>query len=113
MGHSNNMANIKSTMELKAAMEQADAIVGLEGYERSAGMKALDNAMLAGRASLKEVGVFVDLNAKMVGARSVLSQLKQDDPRRAVIESRYQEQLEQLQVMAVNMDGAVRVAFGL
>lgn len=107
------MTTINSTTELKAAMEQADAIVGIEGFKRSAGMKALDHAMLAGRASLKEVGIFVDLNAKMIGARSVLSQLKQDDPRRSVIEVRYLEQLEQLRAMAVNMDGAVRVAFGL
>jgi hypothetical protein len=107
------VTTIDPTRQLKAAMEQADAIVGLEGFERSAGMQALDNAMLAGRASLKEVGLFVDLHAKMVGARSVLAQLEQGDPRRAVIAARYQEQFEQLRTMAINMDGAVRVAFGL
>jgi hypothetical protein len=107
------MATIDHRPQLIAAMEQADAIVGLEGFERSAGMQALDNAMLAGRASLQEVGAFVELHAKLVGARSVLAQLAQGDSRRAVIASRYQDQVAQLRAMAIRMDGAVRVAFGL
>lgn len=101
------------TSRLAAAMQQADAIVGLEGFERSDGMQALDTAMLAGRASLQEVGIFVDLHAKMVGARSVLMQLEEGDPRRPVIEERYQQQAQELRAMAIKMDGAVRVAFGL
>lgn len=99
--------------KLRAAMQQADAIMGLEGFERSAGMRALDEALLAGRASLQEVSTFIELQAKMVGAQSVLKQIGQGDSRRSVIEARYQEQLIQLRGMAINMDGAVRVAFGL
>lgn len=76
-------------------------------------MRALDEAVLAGRASLREVSTFIELQAKMVGAQSVLKQLGQGDSRRSVIEARYQEQLAQLRGMAISMDGAVRVAFGL
>jgi hypothetical protein len=99
--------------KLQAAMQQADAIMGLEGFERSAGMRALDEALLAGRASLQDVSAFIELQAKLVGAQSVLKQIGQGDDRRAVIEARYQEQLAQLRGMAIRMDGAVRVAFGL
>lgn len=94
-------------------MQQADAIMGLDGFERSAGMRALDEALLAGRASLQEVSTFIRLQAKMVGAQSVLKEIGQGDSRRAVIEARYQEQLTQLRNLAISMDGAVRVAFGL
>ena len=104
---------VDSVDTLRAAMQQADAIMGLEGFERSAGMRALDEALLAGRASLQEVSAFIELQAKMVGARSVLKQIAQDDSRRPVIEARYREQLAQLRGMAIRMDGAVRVAFAL
>ena len=99
--------------KLRTAMQQADAIMGLEGFERSLGMRALDEAVLAGRATLQEVSTFIELQAKMVGAQSVLKQIGQGDSRRSVIETRYQEQLAQLRGMAISMDGAVRVAFGL
>ena len=99
--------------KLQAAMQQADAIMGLEGFEISAGMRALDQALLAGRASLQEVCAFIELRAKLVGAQSVLGQIGKGDSRRSVIETRYQEQLTQLRGMAISMDGAVRVAFGL
>lgn len=99
--------------KLRAAMQQADAIMGLEGFEQTAGMRALDQALLAGRASLQDVSAFIELHAKLVGAQSVLKQLGPGDDRRAVIEARYQDQVAQLRAMAIRMDGAVRVAFGL
>jgi hypothetical protein len=103
----------KQNNQLQAAMAQTDAIMALEGFERSPGIEALDAAILAGRASLSDAGQFIALHAKMVGAQSVLAQIGQDDSRRAVIEARYQEQLAQLRSMAITMDGAVRVAYGL
>lgn len=101
------------TSQLQAAMAQTDAIMALEGFERSPGIEALDAAILAGRASVSEASQFIALHAKMVGAQSVLAQIAPNDNRRAVIESRYKEQLAQLRSMAITMDGAVRVAFGL
>lgn len=98
---------------LRDGMEQVDAIFGLEGFEPSDGMKALDAAMLAGRATIDDVGRFLGLHARIAGAVSVLQQISHDDPRHAVIAHRLVEQREQLRAMAIHMDGAVRVAFAL
>jgi hypothetical protein len=102
-----------SSLALLASMEQTDAIMALEGFERSAGMRALDEAMLSGRASVRDVRDFLMLHAKLLAARSILAQIGQGDDRRAVIEVRYREQAERLRNMAIAMDGAVRVAFNL
>lgn len=99
--------------QLSKHMQQADAIMGIEGFELTERMKALDAAVLAGRATQAEVLAFVKLNATLVGARSVLEAMPGDDPRYMVIEQRYEGQLDTLRRMAIRMDGAVRVAFGL
>lgn len=98
---------------LRNGMEQVDAIFGLEGFEPSVGMQALDAAMLAGRATIEDVAAFLGLHARMTGAESVLRQIGVEDPRHAVIAQRLVEQREQLRSMAIHMDGAVRVAFNL
>jgi hypothetical protein len=98
---------------LMAHMQQADAIMGIEGFELTERMKALDAAVLAGRATQAEVLAFVKLNATLAGARSVLQAMPENDPRYAVIEQRYEEQRDALRRMAIRMDGAVRVAFDL
>ena len=95
------------------AMQQADAIMGVEGFALTERMKALDAAVLAGRATQAEVLDFVKLNATLAGARSVLLALPSNDPRHDVIERRYEEQRDVLRRMANRMDGAVRVAFDL
>lgn len=98
---------------MREAMAQADAIMGLEGFEPTPGMRALDAAMLAGRATTDDVVAFLKLHAAITGAASVLEQLGTDDPRHGVIAQHLTEQHEQLRQMAIQMDGAVRVAFGL
>ena len=98
---------------LSKHMQQADAIMRVDGFELTERMQALDAAMLAGRATQAEVLAFVKLNATLAGARCVLQAMPTDDPRHAVIEQRYEEQQDALRRMAIRMDGAVRVAFGL
>lgn len=101
------------TRSLRDAMGQVDAIFGLEGFEPSVRMQALDAAMLAGRATIEDVAAFLGLHARITGAESVLRQIGEEDPRHAVIAQRLAEQREQLRAMAIHMDGAVRVAFNL
>ncbi len=52
------------------AMQQADAIMGVESFALTERMKALDAAVLAGRATQAEVLEFVKLDATPAGARS-------------------------------------------
>lgn len=99
--------------KLRSDMQRVDSIMALEGFERSEGMRALDEAMLAGRASMGEVASFLLLQAKLVGAESVLKQIGQGDERHSVIEERSKQQQEELRRMAIAMGGAVRVAFDL
>lgn len=94
-------------------MQQTDAIMSADGFELTERTKALDAAMLAGRATQADVLAFVKLNAALAGARSVLRVMPMDDPRHAVIERRFDEQQDVLRRMAIRMDGAVRVAFNL
>jgi hypothetical protein len=98
---------------LAAAQQATDGIMALEGFEASAGVQALDAAMLAGRATLDEVLSFLKLHAAITGAESVLAAIGVDDPRYGVISARKLEQRELLRNMAIKMDGAVRVAFDL
>jgi hypothetical protein len=99
--------------QLAAAQRAVDGIMALEGFEASAGMQALDAAMLAGRANLDEVLAFLKLHAAITGADSVLAAIGEGDPRFGVISARRGEQQELLREMAIGMDGAVRVAFDL
>jgi len=98
---------------LAAAQRAADGIMALEGFEASAGMQALDGAMLAGRASLDDVLAFLKLHAAITGADSVLAAIGEGDPRFHVIAVRRAEQHAMLRDMAIGMDGTVRVAFDL
>lgn len=98
---------------LAAAQQAADGIMALEGFEATAGVQALDAAMPAGRATLDEVLTFLKFHASITGAESVLAVIGVDDPRYGVIAERNVEQRELLRRMAIEMDGAVRVAFDL
>lgn len=95
------------------AMADVDGIMSMSDFEPTDRMKALDEAMLSGRATLDEVLQFVKLHAVLAGANSVLEVLPQDDPMYGVIEDRSIDQRDALTRMAIKMDGAVRVAFGL
>jgi hypothetical protein len=98
---------------LKHAMDCADGVMTVEGFEKSAGMKAIDEALLNRRCSLEEARTFLLLHAHVLSAQAVLQHLGNDDPRFEVISQRCQKQTQQLRLMAIEMDGAVRVAFGL
>jgi hypothetical protein len=102
-----------SMAQLADAQHAADGIMALEGFEASPGVQALDAAMLAGRATMDEVLTFLKLHAAITGAESVLAAIGVDDPRYSLIAARKVEQCELLRNMAINMDGAVRVAFDL
>lgn len=106
-------ATNEALTRLAAAQRAADGIMALEGFEASAGMQALDDAMLAGRASLDEVLAFLKLHAAITGADSVMTAIGEGDPRIQVIAARRAEQHALLREMAIRMDGAVRVAFDL
>ena len=66
-------------------MQKADGIMGPEGFERSVGRSALAEALSADRGSPQEVNIFIGLQAKMVGAQSVLKKMGQGDSRRFLI----------------------------
>ena len=101
------------TSHMRELMAQADGIMGLEGFEKSDQMKSIDEAILAGRATLQEARDFLLLHSKILGARSVLAKIGQGDERYATITQRITEQEAALRVQAIEFDGAVRVAFKL
>lgn len=96
-----------------ASMQQVDSVMALEGFEKSEAMKALDAAILAGRTTVAGAAQFLVLHSRILAARAVLGSIGPDDERYATIRARCDEQTEALRSLAVDMDGAVRVAFGL
>ncbi len=106
-------ASQKITNDMAAVFQQTNAVMALEGFEKTPAMESLQAAVLAGRATLNEVETFVLLEAKIAGARCTLDAIGPSDPRFAVIAERINVHVEQLRAMAVTMGGAVRVAHGL
>jgi hypothetical protein len=94
-------------------IEQVNALMRMEGMEANERSRALDQAMLAGRASLAEVGEFLRLYAKLVAADEVLKVIGTNDDRYEGIVRNRALNREIVREMAVKMDGAVRVAFEL
>lgn len=98
---------------MQEMITQTDAIMALEGFEKTPGSKALSEALLAGRATLDETMAFVLLRSKIIGAESVLQSIGRADARYADIEGKRLTHLEQLREEAARMGGAVRLAFDL
>lgn len=95
------------------SMQQVDSVMALEGFEKSEAMKALDAAILARRTTVAGAAHFLVLHSRIVAARAVLTSIGPDDERYGVIRARCDEQVGALRGLAVEMDGSVRVAFGL
>jgi hypothetical protein len=98
---------------LQSNIRQANGLMNADGFQESERSKALDAALLSGRATTADVLSFVKLNAALASARAVLETIPASDPRKSVIAERYIAQRAALRDMAIQMDGAVRVAFGL
>lgn len=99
--------------DLRLSMQQVDSVMALEGFEKSEAMRALDSAILAGRTTVAGAAQFLVLHSRIVAARAILSSIGPDDERYETIRARCDEQVEALRGLAVDMDGSVRVAFGL
>lgn len=95
------------------SMRQVDALMAFHNFEKTEAMKALDAAILAGRTTVAGAAQFLVLHSRIVAARSVLASIGAEDERYGTIHARCEEQIQTLRAMAVDMDGAVRVAFGL
>jgi hypothetical protein len=95
------------------AMTQADAVAAISGFEKTEQRKSLDAAMLAGRATTQQVTDLLLLEARLLGARDVLKQLPQDDPRLSTILANFDANLQTLYAKAEAMGGAVRLTLKL
>jgi hypothetical protein len=104
---------IEPVESLANSMQQVDAVMRLEGFEKSEAMKALDAAILTKRTTVAGAARFLVLHAHIVSARSILASIGPTDARHETIQARCTEQEEALRALAIEMDGAVRVAFGL
>lgn len=106
-------ASPKIANDMAAIFRQTNAVMAIEGFEKTPAMESLQAAVLAGRATLNEAEAFALLKAKIMGARCTLEATSPNDPRFAVIAERLNVDVEQLKAMAISMGGAVRVANGL
>lgn len=93
---------------MRKALRQTDAIAAISGYAKTEQRKALDNAMLAGRATPQSVQGLLLLEARLLGARDVLENMDQSDPRYATIQHNFESNLAALYAQADAMGGAVR-----
>jgi hypothetical protein len=81
-------------------VRQNDAIWALEGFDKDAVMAVLDDAYAAGRITPAQQVAIVTLHNKLVGAEATLAQLDAQDPKRAAIVARMQDETTQLRAMA-------------
>ena len=93
---------------MRRALRQADAIAAIAGYAKTEQRKALDNAMLAGRATPQSVQGLLLVEARLLGARDVLANMDQSDPRYATIRHNFESNLTALYAQGDAMGGAVR-----
>lgn len=98
---------------MRKGLRQADAIAGIAGYAKTEQRKALDNAMLAGRATPEAVSTLLLLEARLLGAKDVLVKMDPSDARYATIKQRFDSNLAALYAHADAMGGAVRATMKL
>ena len=106
-------ASPKIANDMAAIFRQTNAVMAIEGFEKTPTMESLQAAVLAGRATLNEAEAFVLLEAKIAGTRCTLEAISPSDPRFTVIADSLNVHVEQLRAMAISMGGTVRVAHGL
>ena len=106
-------ASPKIANDMAAIFRQTNALMALEGFEKTPAMESLQAAVLAGRATLNEAEAFVLLEAKIAGTRCALEASGPNDPQFAVTTDQLKAHVEQLRAMAISMGGTVRVAHGL
>ena len=104
---------IPKPISLQEVFGRVDGLLALDGLEKTQGMAALDEAILAGRATLHQAVSFVVLKSKIVGAESVLQTIGEDDPRYNAIKERCMQHRNQLRESAIRMGGAVKLTYGL
>lgn len=97
----------------RAIVQEADGIMALEGFVKTAPMIALDEAYIQGQITLDQKRDFLLLEARITGAKSVLACIGNDDPRFADITQRCQVHEGELRSLAVKMGHGIGVAFGL
>lgn len=103
-----------SERDLMAAdIAQVDAIMGFEGFEKTADVAALDAAVQAGRITRAESTQFLVLAARLTGAQSVMKAIGPDDMRHAQIARHYAANLDKLREIAGRCGPDVVAAFGL
>ena len=90
-----------------------DSIWALEGFTKTPTVRELDAAYVAGHITAAQKLAVVQLEARLIGARSVLAELPEDDPRRAVIKERLAKQTQELRDMAHGISFALVRALGL
>jgi hypothetical protein len=98
---------------MRKALRQTDAIARISGYEKTEQRKALDNAMLAGRATPQTVQALLVLEARLLGARDVLANMDRTDTRYPAITQNFERNLAVLYTRADAMGGAVRATLKL
>ena len=106
-------ASPKIANDMAAVFRQTNAVMAIEGFEKTPAMESLQAAVLAGRATLNEAEAFVLLEAKIAGTRCTLEAISPSDPQFAVTTDQLKAYVEQLRAMAISMGGTVRVAHGL
>ncbi len=94
-------------------VHDTDSIWALEGFTKTPTIRELDAAYVAGRITATQKLAVVQLDARLIGARSVLAALPENDPRRAVISERLVEQTEELRHLAQGISSALVRALGL
>lgn len=102
------------TMEQRRQfVQQADGIMALEGFVKTPQMSVLDEAYIQGRITLDQKQDFLLLDARIAGAKSVLTSIGKDDARFAEIAKRCQAHEDELRALASRMGSGIGAAFGL
>jgi hypothetical protein len=91
------------------ALRQTDAIAAIAGFSKTEQKKALDAALLSGRATSQQITDLLILEARLLGAQDVMKQLPADDPRLSTIQKNFESNLQTLHRQAEALGGAVRL----
>lgn len=75
-------ASPKIANDMAAIFRQTNAVMAIEGFEKTPAMESLQAAVLAGRATLNEAEAFVLLEAKIAGTRCTLEASRTKSPQR-------------------------------
>jgi hypothetical protein len=100
---------MKTTNQVNDAIRQTDAIAAIAGFEKTDQRKALDAALLSGRATATQITDLLILEARLIGANNVMAAMSITDERHATIKANYTTNLATLYALAESMGGAVRL----